>query len=125
MTFFKKSEFTRNDKVYFVRICVFGCRWFSVNIHNIREMRDKCLHDHPWSFFSFMLWGGYVEYMERGSRIVHPLQLVYRPAEFKHRIEVHQPVWTLCLMLRTKRNAGYWVDGKLIRFEDYKGDSCF
>lgn len=47
---------------YLVRFTLIECRYFAIHLHRILlpdGARD--LHDHPWSFFSIVLWGGYVE----------------------------------------------------------------
>ena len=52
---------------------------------------DRCLHDHPWRFWTFCLWGGYTEIVRRddGSTYTHlvlPGTLHHRPLEFTHTV---------------------------------------
>lgn len=40
-------------------------RWLQIRIHHIlRSDKDRFLHDHPFDFFSIILWGGYIEHRE-------------------------------------------------------------
>jgi hypothetical protein len=37
------------------------CGW-SIKLHHLlRPDYDRCPHDHPWNFWSLILWGGYEE----------------------------------------------------------------
>jgi hypothetical protein len=66
---YKKGHFTHaqikhGDQVYMDRwyILCFP-RMFSIRIHHIMlPDSDRWPHDHPWSFFSIILKGGYTEY---------------------------------------------------------------
>lgn len=77
----------------------------TARLHVIRQADgDRCLHDHPWSFVTVVLWGGYTEEYETEvilfyprsparlmatvlrERKVWPLSINYRPLHFKHRI---------------------------------------
>ena len=49
--------------IYLIRWSLFTCRWFAIKLHRILLSDDDCMHDHPWSFTSFVLWGGYIEWM--------------------------------------------------------------
>lgn len=83
---------------------------------------DSCHHDHPWSFWTLVLWGGYVEEVtvtedsfiaERRTYIRtrhnRPGMLLYRPAEHTHRIAAlpRGVCWTLVLRLRRRRKWGF------------------
>jgi len=116
MRILKKEKFSEN----FTRYTIFGCKYFGIFIHRISGFDDACEHDHPWDFYSFMLRGGYVEYYNGKSRIINPGRLVFRPAEFKHRLEIHQPSWTLVLVFKTKREWGYWDSNGFIPVDKYE-----
>jgi hypothetical protein len=51
-----------NGPIYLIRYSIFSCPWFAVKLHRILISDDDCLHDHPGSFISIILWGGYVEH---------------------------------------------------------------
>ncbi len=57
----------------------------------MRSDYDRALHDHPWSFRTLILAGGYEEeYMtptgERRRAFRAPGSLLYRPARWAHRV---------------------------------------
>ena len=48
--------------VYLRRWRLWRGRFFSVYVHWVlRPDAGRCPHDHPWSFWSLVLWGWYVE----------------------------------------------------------------
>jgi hypothetical protein len=48
--------------LYLWRLRVLETPWFGVKLHWIRGADDdRALHDHPWWFVSFVLWGSYEE----------------------------------------------------------------
>jgi len=54
----------QSGKLIFRRWELLRTPWFSVFLHGMyaREGdQDLHCHDHPWSFFSMVLWGGYFE----------------------------------------------------------------
>lgn len=56
--------------VYLRRLYLIDCPLFGVMLHNIRRPdQDRALHDHPFSFVSLILRGGYVEELELPDRI--------------------------------------------------------
>lgn len=124
MTFLKRNDFYRDDKIYFTMWILFSCKWFQVRIHRIIKMNDTCLHDHPWGFITLILKGGYVEYTEKKSRILHPGRIIYRGSNFKHRLEIHQKSWSLNLMFPTRKEWGYFVNGTFVKWDQYNGDKC-
>ena len=110
------------------------------------------LHDHPWTFISLILWGGYTEVMpvrsirrmildngamsgwgapesvhERARRC--PGALLFRPANWAHRVELEPGrksvsiLWTF--PKRTDRDWGFAPDGWVNwrTYHDRKG--CF
>lgn len=96
---------------------VYMTRWtlhlpggWDLKLHRIRrEDWTPALHDHPWRFWSLVLWGGYRETTWGGARWRLPWTLAYRPATFAHRVkEVRQPCWTLVLCGPKVREWGFW-----------------
>lgn len=141
MRFWKKTVIKRHDKEpYLIRWTIFSCSLFSIKIHNILLSDYDCHHDHPWSFISLILWGGYVEHTEKKSivptgrtllsnppqpetkeitvkksRIYHPGNILYRKAEFAHKLELHQPCWTMVITFKKVRKWGFltpkgWIE---------------
>lgn len=92
-------------------------RWGSCYLHIFhRSDNEDALHDHPWDFVTFVIWGWYREHLAQrvvlpnfyntepeffaspkeadcamistGSRLVHIGQWLYRPADTIHRVEL-------------------------------------
>ena len=58
-----RSDVTINGSVYMRRWRLIDLPWFGVRIHHIvRSDHDREMHDHPFSFISFILRGGYYEH---------------------------------------------------------------
>ena len=102
--------------------------WFAIYLHKIaRSDKDRDLHDHPWSFVSLILRGGYDEVLD-GAASWFPttanawakpvrrrwLSLSFRRATDAHRIlRLHRtPTWTLVLTGPRRRDWGFYIDGK-------------
>lgn len=117
---------------YLVRWNWRPCRWFSIKLHRILKADPgRDLHDHPWWFFSFVLWGSYVEEVpckKNGSRFLTRRWLNLKPARGLHRIiETRGNVWTLVINGPRVRQWGFqtgrgWVPWHIyhnVRFESY------
>lgn len=61
----------KNEIVYLSRwVWEFGKGRSSIRFHLFRNPDvDRCEHDHPWWFATFVLWGAYVEKYTTGSGI--------------------------------------------------------
>src|SRR5688500_1549433 len=137
MRFFKKKKIiNRQDgEPYLIRWNLFECRFFSIKIHKILRSDPDCLHDHPWAFVSFILWGGYVEHTikykssqnqitllrETKSKIIHPFSILYRPAKWAHRLEIHQPAITLVITTKKIRQWGFFTPLRWVHWTKYDG----
>jgi hypothetical protein len=94
----------------------------SICIHNFhRGDEDPSAHDHPFSFYSLVLIGGYREFNEDGEFIIRkPLSLTYRPATHRHRVEpLTRHCWTLCIKTKVDRVWGFWTNGTFTPWKDY------
>lgn len=62
----------------------FFLHWFH------RSDEDRALHDHPWSFITVILW---------------PLMVCFRPAHWRHRVELVEgkPAWTFIIRFKERR----------------------
>lgn len=55
-------DFDEPDMPYLIRWRVVQTPWFSFYVHRILlDDSGREPHDHPWTFGSFILWGGYTE----------------------------------------------------------------
>ncbi len=118
---YKKKIISRGPdrEPYLVRYTLFTCKYFSVKVHNILLSDYQCLHDHPWAFVTFLLKGGYVEHTEKGSKVYGRFSLLRRKAEFLHRLEVHQPVWSFVVTFRKTRMWGFKTPTKWVKWYEY------
>jgi|SRR5579859_6280632 len=83
-----------------------------IYLHKLcRSDEDRALHDHPWTFVSIILTGGYIEHTPDGQRRYWPGAILYRPAEWQHRLELDRPAWTLVFRFRRRREWGFHCPG--------------
>lgn len=108
--FYKRRVITRNDgEAYLIRrtLISFGT-YFSIKYHKILASDDACMHDHPWSFLTIILKGGYYEWTPKKQKDSgeyvdsqlgvtgeyenchwhKPGSIMYRPANWIHRLEL-------------------------------------
>lgn len=112
-----------------IRWVLFRIPQFGIFIHKFcRSDYDRALHDHPWTFVSVILHGGYSEYREekdeRGTYETldwyGPGSILYRPAEYKHRVVIYkEPSWNLILVGRRRRKWGFWPNGQWCWWRKY------
>lgn len=118
----------------------FGFRFM---VHVIqRTDSSMCLHDHPFSFLTFILAGGYIEITEKefeidcgdpafgDTRTVKELDwnvraagdLIWRPAKFKHRIEVPEGGCAVTLIIKNRRHRkwGFFTKDGWVEWMNYK-----
>lgn len=126
MKFYKKTIIRREDnEPYLVRYSLFSCRWFAIKIHNILLSDPSCIHDHPWSFMTFIFKGSYKEqsripgttylFTQRYKRF----SLLYRPAKYAHRLIIGKPVWTFVITFRKVRTWGFLTPKGWVKWINY------
>lgn len=72
---------------YLLRLTVFKCPLFALMLHQFLADDDECLHDHPASFLSLIVGGGYFEDVPSGTRTWYPQwSLLWRRADWQHRV---------------------------------------
>lgn len=110
---------SKTGVLHFVRWQLFAIPWTTIKLylHLIdRADEDADEHDHPWSFISLILKGGYVEASQH--RIIRrtPGSLAYRPAWESHRVtKLLGRTYSLALVWGERRPWGYqtpygWVE---------------
>lgn len=126
---FQKYDITDvNDptSLYLRRWYLLKTPFFGIYLHAIyREDHDRNLHDHPWSFISFILSGGYIE--ERIDAIGDPIRInfVARFNRLRHG-EYHRilkldivPTYSLVFVGRRRSSWGFVEDGAWIDHRTY------
>lgn len=102
-------------------------RLFNIYLHKFcRDDDDRALHDHPWWFLSFMLYGQYTEHAPLGSTIRKVFSFAFRKATARHRIELPKsvdgkpiPCWTLVITGPKKRVWGFWCPKGFVPWTDF------
>lgn len=113
-------------------------RWFNIYLHKfIRDDDDRALHDHPWWFVSFLIWGRYDEVItDDGIKAIYrnAPSVAYRPAEHRHRVvlpriisvddigelyEYRKPAWTIVITGRKVREWGFWCPNGFVPWHKF------
>ena len=114
------------DIGYINRLHVFQCPWFSICLHWIRrEDREPYLHDHPVSFFSIILRGGYFE--AREGKVLKPWDYFARRWfnliwwNTQHKIIAVKPgTLTLCFMGPRRNEWGFFTPEGKVSWKEYE-----
>lgn len=99
--------------------------WFNVYLHRIkRSDDDRALHDHPWPSLSVLLKGRLGEWHGDAPayRSFKAGAIVYRPAEFKHRLVVYDDTdgaLTLFITGPKVREWGFWCPQGFKHWRDF------
>lgn len=118
-------------------------KWFNIYLHKFcRDDEDRALHDHPWDFWSLMLWGSYTEitgetHFEDGPIQIQQQcrersmgQLAFMPAEHRHRVVLNKlktlrlgerpvPCWTMVFTGGTRRVWGFWCPKGFVPYDRF------
>lgn len=111
----------------FILLLPFG---FTLRLHHIvRSDDDRHLHDHPFSFASFLLSGGYfetvpcepVEPLDNGKRTEYRRRFSFnvKRATDQHALALTRPVWTLVFAMPKSREWGFHTEMGWVHNEDY------
>jgi hypothetical protein len=130
----ERSDIKRPGKpTYLTRWSFFGRRdspGRHLFIHRFRQSDEPVLHNHPWPFWSLILWPGYWEFTpiedsptQKGDHILYdpeshryfrkhwygPLRLLRRPADWFHRVELApgRECWSLIWTGRKQQSWGF------------------
>jgi hypothetical protein len=116
---------TNPHQILLVRYFLLHTKPVSVFLHQlVSSDEDRALHDHPWSFFTLLLTGGYWEHTTTQRIWRRRFSLLYRPAEWAHRLELPRPVWTLVVKFRSRRDWGFFVNGVWQKWSRYVAEYC-
>ena len=104
---------------------------FNIFIHKFLKSDPDDLHDHPWSYFTFILKGGYYEWVPGDNCEVRlwrgPGHFRICHAESLHRIELKPGVtcWTVFMPFKKVREWGFISRGKWVQWEQYLAQRLF
>lgn len=124
-----------DGSLYMRRYALFESKWLSARVHHIvREDRDRHMHDHPWTFFSVVLRGGYLERrpvtLERcfNGGETETYHTAYRKAGSvairlptdRHQISKVEPdTWSLFVYGRLRQWWGFYTPEGKVHWKDY------
>ena len=104
---------------------------FNVYLHKFLKGDPDDVHDHPWPYATFILAGGYYEWVPVFNTIgekINEIRYWRGPGHFRickpnsyHRVELKEGVtaWTLFMPGPHKRQWGFLVDNKWIHNDNY------
>ena len=113
MELFKVPNYDKPEEDYLWRLRIIQTPWFGIYLHKLcaPDPRDV-LHDHPWPFVSFVLKGGYTEFVPgpyyAQSRYVKRMNVKPFHNSYHWIAELDRtPTWTLVFVGRRRRVWGY------------------
>lgn len=118
-------RWTQTDSGYLTRLHLVLTPWFAICLHWIHKPdAEPHLHDHPVSFLSLVLRGGYYEFRDVHGRDRSGWRRwfnVVRASELDvHRIAlVKRKTLTLCFMSAVRRRWGFHTPSGWIYWRDY------
>lgn len=91
--------------------------WLSVRVHHwIASDDPRGHHDHPWSFLTFVLRGGYEDRSPDGTDYLKAPAVRFRSALHRHYVYPDEDgCWTLLLTGPIIRPWGFWVGEKFTK----------
>ena len=94
---------------------------FNIFLHKFLKSDPDDMHDHPWGFFTLILWGGYWEYTPNGKFWRAPGYWNKVDATWIHRVELDNetPCWTLFIPFQNNRIWGFYKNEEWIESEQY------
>lgn len=133
---FRVPDLKDPSKDYLWRLRILQTPWFGIYLHKLCGPDERAsLHNHPWAFISFVLKGGYMEFVpgpfyaksryikrvnvKRFGSKKNPLSSFHWIAELDR-----TPTWTLVFVGRRRRVWGYLErDGIFIEYDKHEFSS--
>lgn len=146
----REDEFAKRGRVFVIRGCeargdanddyltrfyIARTKWGTLALHYFHRSDNDDHHDHPWNFWTLVLWAGYREHVriphDDGTwseeiRDIRPGHRLFRPAEFQHWVELRRdkqgrerPAVTLVWMGPKLRKWGFWEGPLWTYYRDY------
>lgn len=114
-------RWTITPSQYITRLHIIKTPWFAVMLHWIAKPDpEPDLHDHPVTFLSLILRGGYIERMPDGYHVRRWCNFI-RAATHVHAIRMVLPgTLTLCLVGPDVREWGYHTPSGWVHWRAYK-----
>jgi hypothetical protein len=102
-------------------------RWYietsigSIRLHHwLKADDDRYFHDHPWSFITFVLKGGYTDITPEGNEYMSTRMIKFRKAIHRHTVKPDEGgCWTIVISGPKIRKWGFWVNSKFKKANKY------
>lgn len=94
----------------------------NVYLHEIlKSDDDRAMHDHPWSNVSYLIAGSYIEHTPEGRFVRQAGEVVERPANALHRLEVIPGERAVSLFMTGPkvREWGFACDHGWVHWQDF------
>ena len=99
---------------------------FNITLHKVLKSDEATLHDHPWSYGTLILKGGYYEHTPKGKFWRGPGHFRHRKATDLHWLELSKdkdgneiPCWSLFFMGKKVQSWGFKVKGNWVSHKRY------
>lgn len=99
-----------------IRWILFRIPAFGIMLHKLcRSDYDRALHNHPWPFVTIILRGGYTEVHDQTNDRQEtrewrgPGSVLLRPGQWRHRVEMNRPAWSLVITGRRFQQWGFFL----------------
>jgi len=129
---FEVPDYDHPERNYLTRWRLVQTPWFGVYLHRLGGPDPRpTLHDHPWTFRSLVLCGGYSEVRRDnydGGTVRREVTRtnVMRTHDAHYIRALHRtPTWTLLLVGARRRAWGYIEDGNWTRFDLHRHNDAF
>ena len=126
----ERQEIGRSNDLYLTRWRLWGgndankSRIFLHRFH--RGDEDEAPHDHPWAYWSLILWGGYFEltptFLGDVKTWFGPLSFLRREANWTHRVMLPpgKRCWTLVWTGKKTQSWGFWCPSGWRHWRDHE-----
>lgn len=114
-------RWTITDSEYITRLHILKTPWFSICLHWINKPDpEPWMHDHPVSFFSIILRGGYSELRNGVWRNRACFNFIRASSNDIHKITFVEPhTLTLCFMGPKTREWGFHTPQGWVHWREY------
>lgn len=112
---------TEVDSGYITRLHLIKTPWFAVDVHWINHPDvEPYLHDHPVTFISIILRGGYWENRNGVIKQRRFYNFIRATPDDRHTIvRVYPNTLTLCFMGPKTREWGFHINGSWVHWKAY------
>jgi len=125
MKMFTWGEYLGKPECPYIKRWVLNLGLFSLRIHRwISSDDQRHFHDHPWWYWSLILYGGYFDVSEAGEEYRPPWSTRFYEATHRHSVRIPlDGCWTFLITGPESRQWGFWVNGRFRKRNRYFYDN--